>query len=179
MKKFEDLQYKGIFSEYLNNCKPHRVESIYNKQYRYIKEIIWDDERNEKYGNTRAGYDRFNQEDSLNGLMSYSGEIDLRVLNDRETKEPLLYMTETKCSSNESYMIIFEQYQHALNKLQELLEVTDTESLNYWLNECRPSFTNYSRGANETISAIQSLEEIYNDYNEDEEFRSFIDKIKV
>jgi hypothetical protein len=178
MKMFEDKKYTGPLGEFLENCKPHRIESIYNKEYRYIKQIIWDDELNEKFGSTREGYEKFKNDRSIPGNMSYGGEIDLRIRYDRDSGLPLGYMTETKLTSNESYKIMQEQFDNALKKTKEILDVKDEESFMYWLNNERPPFGGWRRGANETISAIQHLEKIIKDYNEDEEFKSFLDKIK-
>ena len=66
----------SIFKQYLTLVDNHRVEAIYNNSYRYIKDIIWDDEKNIKYGNTRKGYDKYKSESK--GYMSFSGEVSLR-----------------------------------------------------------------------------------------------------
>jgi hypothetical protein len=171
-KTFEEKEHTGVLSEFLENIKPHRIEAIYNKEYRYIAQIIWDDELNEKYGSKREGYERFKSEQP--GYVTHSGEIDLRVWRDHNGEE-LGYMTETKLNSNESYKIINEQFHGALKKTKEILDVKDHEAFDYWLNnEVNSTF----RGPNECISAIKRLQSIIERYNEDMEFRAYLDKIK-
>lgn len=33
MKMFEDREFNGPLAEFLENCKPHRVEAIYNTEH--------------------------------------------------------------------------------------------------------------------------------------------------
>lgn len=174
MKMFEDKEFNGPLKDFLDSCKPHRVESIYNKEYKYIKEIIWDEEKNNKYGNTRKGYDSYKQE--IEGTASYSGEIELRVT--KKDGQIVGYFTETKLSSNEHLNLIFVQYQLALEKTKEILKVKDKNSFMYWLTNERPPFGGFKMGTNEIVGAIQNLESIIRDYNEDEEFKRYLDKIK-
>lgn len=180
MKMFEEENYNGPLSEYIINALPHRVEAIYNKEYKYIKEIIWDTEAQEKFGSTREGYEKFQQDENYPGGMSYGGCIDLRVRTDREGNI-LGYMTESKRTSNDNYKHMVKQFNDAKTKTFEILEVKDIKAFNYWLEEYASGLFGFSRaGANETISAIQELEEIITRYNdpEEHEFRQFLDKIK-
>lgn len=113
------------------------------------------------------------------GSMSFSGEIDLRIRTDREGNV-LGYMTESKRTNNDNFNHMLEQYNLARAKLMEILEVKDKENFEYWLEEEAPFRVSMRMGANETISAIESLERIINKYNDPDEveFKSFIDKIK-
>lgn len=150
-----------------------------NTEHKYIKEIIWDTEAQEKFGSTREGYERFKMDKDYPGSMSFSGEIDLRIRTDREGNV-LGYMTESKRTNNDNFNHMLEQYNLARAKLMEILEVKDKENFEYWLEEEAPFRVSMRMGANETISAIESLERIINKYNDPDEveFKSFIDKIK-
>ena len=181
MKLFEDREYNGVLGEYLENCKKYRVEAIYNTEYRYIKEIIWDTEAQEKFGSDRAGYEKFKADKDYPGNLSYSGEIDLRIRYDKENGSPLGYITESKRTSNDNYKHMLKQLEGAKAKMFEILGVKDTEIFNYWLEEYVGDLFGFSRkGANETIYAIEKLEEIITKYNdpEEKEFKQFLDKIK-
>jgi|SaaInl8_200m_RNA_FD_contig_81_619839_length_10764_multi_4_in_0_out_0_8 hypothetical protein len=175
MFKFEDKTFTGPLAEFLENCKPHRVEAIYNTDYRYIKEIIYDTEAEERYGRSRAGYEQYGLENP--GSMSFSGEIDLRIRTDIDGNV-LGCMTETKRTNNDNFTHMVKQYDDAKAELIKLLDVKDIENFNYWLEEAAPFRVSTRMGANETISAIEDLELIYETYNEDEDFKKFLDKIK-
>lgn len=174
MIQFEDVIFNGPLSQYLENCKKHRIESIYNIEYRYIKEIIWDDEANNKFGNDRTGYEKFKNDFNYPGDLTYSGLVDLRVRIDKEGNA-LGYITETKLTYNESYNIMYSQYSQAKEKLYEILEIKNRETFDYWFNNY--SYVNLKSG-NDIIYSIKSLEEIIVKYNEEEEFKKFIDAIK-
>jgi len=180
MFKFEDKEFSGPLAEFLENCKPHRVEAIYNTEYKYIKEIIWDTEAQDKFGSTREGYEKFQKDTDYPGGMSYSGQIDLRIRTNREG-EVLGYMTESKRTNNDNFDHMLEQYNLAREKLYEILEVKDKETFNYWLEEEAPFMISMRMGANETITAIENLENIVIKYNDEDhiDFKQFIDKIKV
>lgn len=176
---FEDKEFKGPLAEFLNNCKPHRVEAIYNTEYNYIKEIIWDTEAQEKFGSTREGYDRFKMDKDYLGNISFGGEIDLRVRTINGV--PVGYITESKRTTNDNYNHMVKQFEDAKERLFEILEVNDKEAFNYWLEEFAGGLFGFSRsGANETISSIETLQQIITIYNDPHEleFKQFIDKIK-
>lgn len=178
-KKFEDKDFNGVFAEFLENCKPHRVEAIYNTEYKYIKEIIWDDEANEKFGSSRTGYEKFKNDKDYSGSMSHGGTTDLRVRTDKDGNI-LGYMTESKRTNNDNYEHMLKQYELAKAKLIELLDVKDLTNFEYVLEEFSPFRVSMRMGANETIDAIEGLERIYTMYNhpDETEFKDFIDKIK-
>ena len=171
MNKFEDKNFTGVFAEYLNNCKPYRIEAIYNAEFRYIKEIIWDTEAEEKFGKTREGYKKFKNDEEYQCNVSIN-DVYLRTRHDRYGNI-LGYITETKRTSNDDYNIVYKQYEDAKEKLMELLNVKDKETFLYWLD----SETSVGTCVNGIISSIQNLESIYKEYNEDEEFKRFFDKI--
>lgn len=174
LKKFEDREFNGPLAEYINNCKPHRVEAIYDTEYRYIKEIVYDEEKQSRYGSSREGYERYKRD--MEGYASYSGELDLRVQKSREG-EVLGYFTESKLTSNESYKIMMQQYDMALSETKKILGVNDDEAFMFWLEtEFSWGFRN---GANEIISGIEKLEGIIARYESDHDFKRFIDKVKV
>jgi hypothetical protein len=156
----------GPLKEHIENCEADRIEAIYNKQYRYIKEIIWDTEAEEKYGTDRAGYEKFKQD--TKGYSTYSGEIFLREVDG-------VYFTEEKLSYNKKLSAMYKEKDKALEKTKEILGVKDNEAFEYWINNNIPH--SFTTGANEVISYINSLEELISKYNEDEEFKHFFDKV--
>lgn len=181
MKKFEDIENTGPLAKFLDACKPHRIEAIYNTEYRFIKEIVWDTEAEEKFGTDRAAYEAWSKTDKgyeRGALdMSYSGKVDLRVLTERSSGKPVAYVTETKLDRNKSQELMHQQFELAKEEVYKILNVANLSSFNYWFEE--QNIYDWRGGANEIISSIEHLELIIKKYNKDEEFRSFIDKIKV
>jgi len=175
MFQFEEKEFNGPLGQYLENCKPHRTEAIFNKEYKYIKEIVWDDDLNEKHGSTREGYEQFKAENP--GYISYGGEVDLRTWYDHNG-EVLGYLTETKKTSNDNYVILKKQFEDAKDELYRILDVKDRENFNYWLEEEVPLHTSFRLDTNNVIENICELENIITKYKEDEEFKNFLDKIK-
>ena len=59
------------------------------ERYRYIKEIVWDDEAQEKYGDSRAGFERFKKD--MARSRSTNTVVDLIVITDEEGN-PIRYV---------------------------------------------------------------------------------------
>ncbi len=176
MRMFEDRKFTGPLAKYLENCQPYRVEAIYNTEYKYIKEIIWDDELQDKFGNTRAGYDKLKNDRNIKGGFDFGGQTDLRV---RTYEDKIIgYMTETKKTQNDDFKILLKQYEDAKKEMYKILKVKDTDTFDYYLENNNISFSFSRSGANETISSIETLEEIITEYNDDPVFKRFLDKIK-
>ena len=168
---FKNTTYSGKLGEFLNKIENHRTEAIYNKEYRYIKQIIYDDELQEKYGSTREGYERYKRD--LSGYASYSGEIDLRVQTDRDGVI-LGYFTEAKKKVNDPLSEIEKIYEDAKQEFFNILGCTDTEALEYWLSD---KIHINPMEANSYLYGVKKLEIILKDYEEDEEFKVFLDKL--
>jgi len=166
---FKGGKAQTFLKKYIEMFEPHKLEAIYNKEYRYIKEIIWDDELNSTLGSTRKGYEKFDK-----GLVSYSGEVSLRTV----TKEGNIvgYITETNLTSNVKSSMFREFYQMAKEETYRILDVKDKESFDYWLEDSGKGIS--FEGFNHYINGIKSLENVIEEYIEDEDFRRFLDKIK-
>jgi len=157
---------------FLQEIEEHRGEAIYNTTHRYIKEIIWDDEKNKKYGDTREGYERYKRDS--NGYMSYSGVVSLREETDKDNNI-IGYMTEQKRQTNEPLKEIQEIYDRAVDKFCELVGgSSDSKVLKWWLDDNIHRDTQ----ANTYMYGVKSLEEYLDEYSWNEEFKEFIDKIK-
>ena len=155
-------------------------ELIYNYDYAYYDliedSIVPNEKLNEKYGNSRKGYELFGKDNNEYGV-GYSGQVSLRELYLRGTNEVVGYITETKKPSRPFIQEAESLYEEAFNKLVELLDVKDEENLNYYIND-NNSFDFLSKDrANEFTSKIYFLIETLEQYNNDEEFRKFFDKI--
>lgn len=161
-------------SKFIEKCQEHRIESIHNNEYKYIKEIIWDTVAQEKYDCTRKGYDEYRKNNAVR--VSHSGKVSLREITIDD--EVVGYITETKRNNNPDYNIIYSQYELAKKELFKILDVKDIDNFNYWLMEEVSNHSGYGSCENTIISSIKCLEKIIISYNKDSSFKKYIDKIK-
>ena len=173
MLNFENKSFKGPLKDYLEECKKYRIESIYNRKYRYIKKIIFDTELENKFGNTRMGYEKYKNDYSIIGNVAFGGYNDLREITD-DKNNIIGYILETKLSKNEHFNKIIKIVKKAKEKTIEILKVTDVKSFNYYLNEI--GFNIYN-DTNSLIDKIKKLENIIEDYQTDKDFKLYLDKI--
>lgn len=159
-----------FLDKYLKDLESHRTEAIYNYSYKYIKEIIWDDEKNEKYGDSRLGYDKFRKD--VRTSVSYSGVTSLREIT--IDNGIVGYISETKNQINYPLLEISEIWKSAREEFIRELGATDTRAIDFWLDD--KIYIDYTE-ANSYRSAIMELKDIIKDYNYDEDFRFFIDKL--
>lgn len=158
--------------QFIEMIESHRKEAIYNYSYKYIKEIIWDDEKNEKYGDGRVGYEIFTQENEVS--VSFSGIESLRKVYDMDNNVKS-YILETKKEVNDPLMEIIDIYNSAVDYFCNKLGSTDSKILRWWIDsniEVNP------REVNSYLSAVKELNSYLIDYEIYEDFRLFIDKIK-
>lgn len=157
--------------QFIEMIESHRKEAIYNYSYKYIKEIIWDEEKNEKYGDSRVGYEIFS---STSGRVEFSGVNSLRCEFDKDNNVKS-YILETKKEVNDPLMEIIDIYNSAVDYFCNKVGSTDSKILRWWIDsniEVNP------REVNSYLSAVKELNSYLIDYEIYEDFRLFIDKIK-
>lgn len=160
----------------LDELETLKSNSIYNYEYKYIKEIIWDDERNSKYGNDRNGYEKYKQEDT-NTYITFSGKTSLRIVEDRTTGEIVGYIAESECK-DKSEKRIYELRDLAKKEFYNALGVTNISEFEFWYNEYYGTCDFRNSSYTIVFNQIKQLINIVKRYNEDEDFKKFIDKIK-
>lgn len=174
MKMHEKQEFNGPLGKFLEETKQYRIPSIYNYEYRYIKEIIWDTEKQELYGSERAGYEKYKQ-DNLRTNVSFSCVHSLRTCTlDNEIQG---YIVESKKSTNENFNELYNIYNKARTELYTILDVKDKESFDYYIDE-HVITSEFNLSENSIISRIKTLEKLIKEYNEDEYFKKVLDKIK-
>lgn len=163
---------ESVFKPFLDECHKHRIGAIYDVNYRYIKEIIWDDETQDKYGVTREGYEKYKDEHT--GQYSYSGMASLREV--KHDSGETTYFIEEKRPVNSELSYIINQYELAKAKLFEVLEVKDIKTFEIFLTEYKDLY--FTKDVNTIISNIKGFENFLSEYNNDADFKRVIDKIK-
>lgn len=166
------MKDSDLMLKYIEQINGHRIEAIYNTSHRYIKEIIWDDDKNLEYGDTRKGYDRYKRE-TQGYDMSYGGVTSLRTETDRDGNI-IGYMTETKKQVNEPLLEIAKIWEESKKGFFEILEINDPEPVEFWISD--KIEINY-RCPNSIRSAVYELKDMIDEYFFDESFKKFIDKL--
>ena len=166
--------------------KAIKKELIYNYNYSYFdtniagsKEgaIVPNENLNEKFGPSRKGYELFRNEfDELR--VGYGGVVSLREITLRDSDELVGYVVEEKQPTRPYIQQADDIYDDVLFGFKELLEVKDEESLDFYINENGPGYDLHEKD-NVSLQArkVAFLMDIIHEYNEDESFMRFFDKI--
>jgi len=165
-----NIKYKGYVSplmNFLTECEQYHTGSIYNSNYRYIKEIIWDSKLEEEIGGSRASYEKYKK----NKNISYSGVTYLRTIVDNSNKA-IAYITETKRTTNEDNIKLYEILERATKELYKILKVKDINNFEYFLENENILY------ASSVVANIKALENIIIRYNSEPEFKAYLDKVK-
>jgi hypothetical protein len=177
IKMHEDKEFTGPLAKFLEETKQYRIPSIHNEEYSYIKEIIWDSAKQSKYGKERSGYEEFKQDSLKNGLnIGFSGIHSLREVKDKHDNI-IEYVLESKKTENNNLNELIRIYNDAREELYTILDVKDKETFDYYVDY--NIIEGYFRlEANTIIDRLKDLEKMINEYNSDEFYKRYIDKIK-
>ena len=160
--------------KYLDQIAKTRKETIYNYKYTYFDPIEKDERYSKIYGESRKGYEDYCRDNNVQ--VSYSGIVSYREVIDRRTKDVIKVILEEKLSTTPQTDAAEEIYNEALQEAKKILKVEDEESFMYYV-ESNVYFFDYRREVDGYINAINKLENIIEEYNEDEDFKKFFDKI--
>jgi len=174
-KRFEPTNEIDWFQKEANRIEH---ENIYNYKYTYYVKtpngMRLDDERNHKYGDVRDGYEQFKQE-KTNTNTDHGGRVSLREVYDRDTKRVVGYITEEKLSDESWKDEIRDLVEQCFERLCETLEVKDVENFSYFVFNDLGFEKDYKL---ELRTKLDKMVHVYNEYNDDDEYRAFVDKIK-
>jgi len=164
--------------KYQKQANKIKHDNIYNYKYQYFTAtphgMRSDDEKNHKYGTKRDGYEQLRL-DEKNISVSHAGVVSLRTITDRDRNNAVIgYITEEKLSDSGWKDEISKLADECFNELCSELDVKDEESFRYFLFNDLGLFKDYEL---ELQSKLDKMVHVYNEYNNDEEFRAFIDKI--
>lgn len=158
--------------QFIEQIENHRKYAIYNYTYKYIKDIIWDDEKNSKYGNDRKGYETFTEENDIS--VSFAGIDSLRTVYDMNNNIQS-YIIETKEEINHPLLEIIDIFNKAIDEFCKIVGSVDSETLRWWLDK---ELDTSPRDVNSYMYAVKQLDRMVDDYDNYDDFRQFIDKIK-
>lgn len=170
--------YNGVLGEYLKECDLQDREPIYSFRYKYIKEIVWDDEKNIKYGDSRDGYEKFKHSNEyIRKDTSDSFYVVLKETEDKVTRESTGYTIETKSINLKNQDKLKELVSNAQLECMSLLGIKSPSFL-FWLNGYSGYGGTYINSIDAARHKIKFLIGIIEDYAVQEDFKDFIDKFK-
>lgn len=136
--------------------------------------ILYSEEINKKYSNSRKGYEDFKRDHS-NFRIGYSGEVSVRDIKNYDTNDKIGYIFERKIIDKSYSDKLNVLYNYMKEEVISLLKIKDIESFEYFLKTFNVSFE-FNIHSNIKYE-IKKLYELVTEYNEDEDFKKFFDKI--
>jgi len=185
MPENKTLQEKSL-KDLLKELQELRNETIYIFDYKYYNLkisphgdiLVPDEESNEKFGNSRKGYELFKREHQEELSIGYSGEISLREVYIRATNEVIGYVQEKKKSTRPYVEKAQEVYEEIYNNVIKELGVKDVETFNYFIERDGPGYDLFEKDPiMRKKSEASYIIELVQNYNECDEFRKYLDKI--
>lgn len=177
---------KTLVKKLLKDLQGLSNKTIYNYDYKYYDLkmssqgdiLVPNEDANEKFGNSRKGYELFKKEHREDLSIGYSGEISLRDVYIRDTNEVIGYVQEKKKSMRPYVEKAQEIYEEIYNNIVKELCVKDINTFNYFIEKDGPGYDLFEKDPIILIKSKASyLIELLENYNDDEDFREFLDKI--
>jgi len=167
MNKIKEIRNKiRNLNDYKKNLK-YTYLNLINKDRMHFEES---EELREKYGIDRDGFERFKNEydvDIPSSSLRYVKDSNGNIIN-------LVIETSTKNDNNkEIEELVNEAKEYVYNKL----DIKDSESFEFYIENHFITFKDFND--NYYINYLNALEELLSSYEEDEDFRNFINKIKA
>jgi len=167
------------FKDYSKELQLIYKDTLKNYEYKYYNKTSMGMELNEDantyFGNNRAGYEYFKQENP-DSTVDYAN-TSLRTVYDSVSKKITGYITEKTLSctpqKDEARKIFNLQLQEVIN----YLDVKDEAAFMFYINAEMES-SDFNTSVDYYKSKVSYLVDLIQEYNEDEEFRYFINKIK-
>jgi len=145
-------------------------------KYKYLKEIIEDEEFNEKYGEEREGYEKFRKD--LDVSVYYSGEFSLRKVESRNSTNSASSHIPDYIVEQKIVVPISSKSRELFLKAKEIfikeLNIKDLKTLEMWIQEYGdPSYDPRGFYSSIVLAFIKTIEE----YKECEDTKYYLDKI--
>lgn len=162
--------------QFIDMMEKYRENSINTYEYTYITSCIQNKEHNDKYGNSRDGFEQYRNTEV--GHVTHSGEISLRIRKDGNGND-IEYILEKKVDTGQTTKILQPIFEKAKDSFYKSLNVNDIKTMDFWLekNEAN-SLASLRSGTVYYIARIKNMINILERYKTDIDFRCFIDKIK-
>lgn len=181
MAEYKDIfkrPAKHIIDSYKRRADEIRFNNRQNFQYEYFirtpNGFRSDDTLNHKYGDGRAGYEQWKTENSH--LVASHEQINLRPIRERNDYDHIVgYLTETRLSDNSWQTEIVQLADECFVKLCEELEVIDVDTFKFFVFNDIGMFDDVDQELN---AKLHALVDVYDNYNDDPNYKKLVDKIK-
>jgi len=163
----------------IEKFKNLKKETIYNYRYKFFNKdkdgnLIVNTEFNNKYKDSREGYEQFNIDYKCQ--VGYSGESSIRpILKTDNEKIKNLIIVEEKISYETYTDRAYSIEKEAKQAFIQLIQAKDLEMLDFYLNE--KILINYHLTVDNLLNNIKTYLHLIDEYKKDEEFKKYIDKI--
>jgi len=155
-------------------------KDAWNYKYQYFtksgKDIIYSEKFNKMFGDDRNGYEKY-RKDNPDSYVEVSGKVSLREVKDNISNKTVGYITEEKLPGEGSIQRAREIYEETFNIVREILKVKDNESFMFYVIQNEPRY-DFRPSIEEYIQRTEWLVELVREYENNEEFRHFLNKIK-
>ncbi len=170
---------KNVIDYYQKKAEEIRQDNLYNYEYTYWmktpKGMLIDEPTIHEYGSSRAGFEQWKM-DHPTLMASVGGKISIRPIVERSCQSRIVgYVTEEQLSDSGWQDEILQLSKDCFDKLCEELDVKDRETFRFFIFHEMCGYENY---ADELRAKISAMTDVYESYQNDEEYKQLIDKIK-
>jgi len=168
------------YKNFIQEAEDASKKSIWDYKYEYFGtnvtgDLIKDHSACILYGEDRKGYEKYKKEHPKL-YITYSGEISLRNIKNSKTNETVGYITEEKVNNPEHLETAKNAYEKQFKEVIRFLGIKDVKNFQYYLNSICTDWE-FTTSIQQYIRGIDCLNNIVNDYLEDEDYKSYLDKI--
>lgn len=177
---FDKNKENNIIDEYLKKANTIERDNAYNYKYTYWvatpNGMRLDVARNHEYGEDRVGYEKWKNNEPQSWYAEHAGQISLRPVIDRKDGNAIVgYITEERRSDYLWQQEIKALVDECFDKLCEVLHVNDVENFRYFIFSDLGLFKDYKM---ELRTRLDIMVEVYERYNECDDYKRLICKIK-
>lgn len=175
----KDFNPKNVIDYYLKKADKIKHDNIYNYEYTYCLKtpngMLLDNPTNHQYGKSREGFEQW-KENNPDLHASHNGTIALRPIRHRtDTERVVGYILEEKLSDTAWHNEVLELVDECFEKLCDELQVVDKSIFRYFVFNDTMGYENYSQ---ELLEKLRMMVHVFEEYQDDEEYRNLVDKIK-
>ena len=164
---------------YLKEIEKISKEDAWNYEYDYFtidgENLIKNSQVAEYFGKSREGFEKY-REENPDSRISYSGEISLRAVFDRENDKVIGYITEKKIKNPKYLEKAKRLYEKQKEEVIKCLNIADIKNFNYYLDIYLVDF-DFNTNINTYARKISKLLDLVENYENDDDFKDFFDKI--
>ena len=181
MKKLfrKSFNPKHVIDFYLKKADKIKHDNIYNYAYTYCLKtpngMLLNVPLNHQYGKSREGFEQW-KEDNPDLHACHNGTVSLRPIKTRDGHEKIIgYILEERLSDLTWHNEVLQLVDDCFDKLCEELKVVDKPTFRYFIFSENMGYEDYS---DELLEKLRMMVHAFEEYQDNEEYRNLVDKIK-